>query len=99
MALCLFIENELRSLLHSGSLSGSGVGAPPPRGPPGLSAEVKMDEMATVMNARSDRWMNGKHGDLTEICLGTGGISGRGAPTIESGAGLLKSRKVRSASG
>lgn len=45
-----------------GALSGSGVGAPRA---PGLSAEVKMDEMATVMNARSDRWMNGKHGGLT----------------------------------
>lgn len=31
----------------------------PPRGPHGLSAEVKMDEMATVMNVWSDRWMNG----------------------------------------
>lgn len=55
---CLFIESELRSLLHSGSPSGSGV-APPPQGPPGLSAEVKMDGMATVMNVWSDRWMNG----------------------------------------
>lgn len=35
-------------------LGASGVEAPN-----GLSAEVKMDEMATVMNAWSDRWMNG----------------------------------------
>lgn len=52
MALCLFIESECRGLLHSGSPSGSGVGAPPsppplwpPPPPPGLSAEVKMDEI------------------------------------------------------
>ena len=30
-----------------------------PRAPPGLPAGVKMDEMATVMNVRQDRWMNG----------------------------------------
>lgn len=57
MVLCLFIDSECRALLHSGSLSGIRVGAP--EGPPGLSAEVKMDEMATVMNAWPDRWMNG----------------------------------------
>lgn len=27
--------------------------------PTRVSAEVKMDEMATVMDARSDRWMKG----------------------------------------
>lgn len=58
MALCLFIESECRGLLHSGTQSGSGVEAP--KGPPPVFlAEVKMDEMATVMNAWSDRWMNG----------------------------------------
>lgn len=32
----------------------------PPKAPlPVLSAEVKMDEMVTVMNAWLDRWMNG----------------------------------------
>lgn len=57
MALCLFIESGCRGLLHSGSLSGSGVGAP--KSPPGLSAGVKMDEMTTVMNVWLDIWMNG----------------------------------------
>lgn len=61
VALCLFIVSECRGLLHSGSPSGSRVGAPKgrPHPPPRLSAEVKMDEMATLMNAWSDRWMNG----------------------------------------
>lgn len=48
MALCLFIETECESLNVEGH-SGSGVA---PEGPSGLSEQVKMDEMATVMNVR-----------------------------------------------
>lgn len=48
----------MQGLLHSGSLSGSVVAASEGL-PLSLSAEVKMDEMATVMNAWLERWMNG----------------------------------------
>lgn len=45
---------------YSGSPSGSrvGVSKSPPHPTPHMT-EVKMDGMTTVMNARSDRWMNG----------------------------------------
>lgn len=109
MALCLFIVSECRGLLHSGSPSGSREGAPkpppapkpsPPTPSPCLSAEVKMDEMATLMNAWSDRWMNGVTWWLdNRNCPQDWRSKRQRGPTIEYGAGLLKGIKVMSASG